>query len=288
MREPLRRLLVLVVLLVGVALTLVVIWHVMWGGPPEGRPDRAQVWGTLWAAIVIVPSLVAWGWQRRHPTVAATSTRAEVNAAADLLAQRTLSTWSEQVVQRGIQTPAPVRVRWQWAAEEVALPHQELVAAPSLATDPGPLPSAADDPPHAGQVLNSGLVTRLQVVWALRPSIPDGWRLGGRSCEISVQWARWCWASGSSCSSPLGSLEPSPLEMKASRKLSSTGSLPDSRRGSYSGFHSESRSDSFMCGAYRSPQTLLLLPARSIRGMCAATSRSDSWPASGAGRRAGS
>ena len=93
--------------------------------------------------------------------MAGTSTRGEVDAAADRLAEQTLESWSRQVVQRGIQAPAPVRVRWRWAADDVALPRQELTAAPSLPTDPGPLPSGADDPPGAGQVLNSGLVTRL-------------------------------------------------------------------------------------------------------------------------------
>jgi hypothetical protein len=161
MREPLRRALVLVGVLVGVALTLMVIWQVMWGGPPEGRPDRAQVWGTLWAAIVVVPSLVAWGWQRRHRTVAATSKQTEVNAAADRLAEQTLETWSGQVVQRGIQAPAPVQVRWGWAAKDIALPRHELTAAPSLVTDPDPLPPDGDDQPRVGQVLDYGVVTRV-------------------------------------------------------------------------------------------------------------------------------
>jgi hypothetical protein len=161
MREPLRRALVLSWVLVVVVTVLVVIWQVMWSGPPQERPDRAQVWGTLLAAIVIVPPVVAWGWQRRHRTIA-TSTRAQVDAAADLLAQRTLATWSEQVVQRGIQMPAPVRVRWQWAAEEVALPRHELDGSAYLATDPGPLPLDVDEGSGKnGPLLDSGLVTRL-------------------------------------------------------------------------------------------------------------------------------
>jgi hypothetical protein len=154
MREPLRRVMVLGWVLVVVGMAIVVIWQVMWSGPPEGRPDRAQVWGTLWSAIVIVPPVAAWGW-RRHRAVAGTSMRGEVDAAADRLAEQTLESWSRQVVQRGIQSPSPVRVRWGWAAEDVALPRQELTAAPLLPIDPGPLPSGA------GQVLNSGLVTRL-------------------------------------------------------------------------------------------------------------------------------
>ena len=114
------------------------IGYVLWGGAEENLPDRAQVSGPLLAAAVIVPPVVVWGWQRRHRPVAGTSTRGEVDAAADRLAEQTLESWSRQVVQRGIQDPAPVRVRWRWAADDIALPRQELTAAPSLTTDPGP------------------------------------------------------------------------------------------------------------------------------------------------------
>jgi hypothetical protein len=147
------------VLLVGLVAACV-IGYVLWGGSAEDLPTRALVWGILLAAIVIVPLVVALRWQRRHRAAAA-STRGEVDAAADRLAEQTFETWSRQLVQRGIQAPAPVRVRWRWAAEDVALPRQDLAAARSLPTDPGPLPSGADGLPRAGQVLNSGMVTRL-------------------------------------------------------------------------------------------------------------------------------
>jgi predicted NACHT family NTPase len=101
-----------------------------------------------------------WGWRGRR-TLAGGSTRAEVDAAADLLAVRTLDTWSEQAVQRGIRAPAPVRVRWRWAAEDVALPPQDLAASPSLTIDLGTQPSDADRQMATGQLLDSGLVTRL-------------------------------------------------------------------------------------------------------------------------------
>ena len=142
------------VLLVGLV-AAAVIGYVLWGGA-EDLPNRAQVSGTLLAAIVIVPPVVVWGWQRRHRPVAGTSTRAEVDAAADRLAEQTLETWSRQVVQRGIQAPAPVRVRWRWAADDIALPRQELAAAPSLPTDPGPLPSGADDRPERDRCSTRG------------------------------------------------------------------------------------------------------------------------------------
>jgi TIR domain len=135
-----------------------VIGYVLWVSAEE--VPNPVVTGMLLAAIVVVPPVVVWGWRRRH-RAAGTSTRGQVDAAASRLAEQTLEAWSRQVVQRGIQAPAPVRVRWRWAATDVALPRQELTAAPSLPTDPGPLPSSADDPPGAGHVLNSGLVTRL-------------------------------------------------------------------------------------------------------------------------------
>jgi hypothetical protein len=146
----------LVVALIAVA----AIAFVLWGPGPEDRPQRAEMAAAFLAAVVIVPQGVRWG-KERHRARTGRSTPEEVDAAADLLAVRTLATWSQQVVQRGIVAPAPVRVRWQWAAEDVGLPRQDLTAAPSFATDPGPLPSVADDQPGTGPVLNSGLVTRL-------------------------------------------------------------------------------------------------------------------------------
>jgi hypothetical protein len=142
-------------------LAAAVIGFVLWSGSAEKMPTRAPVWGILLTAVLIVPPALMWGVRHRRRAVAGPSTRGQVDAAADRLAEQTFETWSRQVVQRGIQAPAPVRVRWRWAADDVALPRQELAAAPPLATDPGPLPSSADDPIRAGQVLNSGLVTRL-------------------------------------------------------------------------------------------------------------------------------
>jgi hypothetical protein len=147
--RPLRALVWSWVLLVGLVAASV-IGYVLWG-----------VSGMLLAAFVIVPPVVVWGWRRRQRAVAGTSTRGEVDAAADRLAEQTLESWSRQVVQRGIQAPAPVRVRWQWAAEDIAAPRQDLAASPSLPTDPGPLSPDGDDRSGTGRVLNSGLVTRL-------------------------------------------------------------------------------------------------------------------------------
>ncbi len=74
-----------------------------------------------------------------------------MDAAADRLAVGTLQSWRQQLIQLGIQTPAPVRVRWRWAPEAVALPLQQLAYSPSLATDPNPIPSDTEER-TAGQV----------------------------------------------------------------------------------------------------------------------------------------
>ena len=95
------------------------------------------------------------------PAVSGTSTPDQVDTAVDLLAARTFATWSQELVRRGIQTPAPVRVRWRWAAGDIALPRQELATSTSLNTDPAPLAAAESDRSGGQQVLNSGLVTRL-------------------------------------------------------------------------------------------------------------------------------
>jgi hypothetical protein len=88
--------------------------------------------------------------------VPAASTPVQVAAAAERLASRMFAGWSKQVVDRGIQLPAPVRVRWQWADSQLAVPREELNASPPVATDPRPIPGTG-----VGEVLSSGLVTRL-------------------------------------------------------------------------------------------------------------------------------
>ena len=123
MREHPRRALVFGWVLVVVVTAGLVIWYVLLGGPAEDRTNRAQVSGTLLAAALIVPPVVVWGWRGRL-AAAGTSTRAEVDAAADKLAVQTLETWSRQVVQReymgrrrsgcgggGQQMTSPCRVR---------------------------------------------------------------------------------------------------------------------------------------------------------------------------------
>ena len=133
-----------------------VIMYVVSGDTKDEQDHRAQVWGTLLTALVVVPPVLVWGWTRSRVRPEGASTAGQVEAAADQLATRMLHEWSRQAVARGIQLPAPVRVRWQWAGPEVAGDRQEVNEFGSLGTDPSPMPGTT-----SGQVLSSGLVTRL-------------------------------------------------------------------------------------------------------------------------------
>lgn len=155
-----RGLLVLAWVAVVVTLAAVVIMYVL-GGPGPEMPDRAQISGALLAAIVMVPPGVWWAWTHRHATVSRTSTSTQVEAAVELLATRTFDYWSREMTRRGIQNPAPVPVRWSWAADDIALRWQDFVASSSLSTDPVPLPGSRFGHGNADQVLDSGLVTQL-------------------------------------------------------------------------------------------------------------------------------
>lgn len=134
------------------------IWYVIWGGVPVGRTDRAQVSGTLLTAIAMLPPTLLWAWSRRRPNVMGVSTPRQIDAAADALAMQMLRTWSRQAGEQGIHAPAPLRVRWQWAAHSFGPTRQALHSSRSLASDPYPLPLSTG---AGGEVLGSGLVTRL-------------------------------------------------------------------------------------------------------------------------------
>jgi hypothetical protein len=65
----LRRTLALGWVLFVVVTATLTAWHVLWGGPPKDRAERAQVWGTIWAVGVGVPPMLgAWShWTRASP-----------------------------------------------------------------------------------------------------------------------------------------------------------------------------------------------------------------------------
>jgi len=132
-------------------------WQV-YSAPSDGSQATAAGYGQFLLALVGALALTGQGllaWWRRQ-RVRQVSTPEQVGAAADRLAQEMTVFWTDQVAARGIQTPAPVRVRWEWAGDDVAPDRQEVNRSPSLGTDPLPLPGGAP-----GEVLSSGLVTRL-------------------------------------------------------------------------------------------------------------------------------
>ena len=123
------------------------------------------VW-VLLGFLIVAGAVVTFWVARSGERPRQVSAPEQVGAAADLLAQRVTGFWADQVVRRGIQTPAPVRVCWEWAGADVALDRGEVNDPPPLGTDPPPLPGGA-----SGEVLSSGLVTQLhdQVYTRLRP-----------------------------------------------------------------------------------------------------------------------
>ncbi len=150
--------------MLGVAVALLIavagIAYTLRGGPVEGLPGRADVWAALLATVVLIATVLRATWRRSPRDEAASSTRTQVDAAADLLAARTLTTWSQQVVQRGIQAPAPVRVSWRWVKNRAPLPDGQT-APSSLPNDPAPLPSRTGKRLRTRQMLSAGVVTRL-------------------------------------------------------------------------------------------------------------------------------
>jgi hypothetical protein len=159
MKERLRLGLVLGwVLLVVLGAAALVAW--MLRGSAEERPSRAMVLGALLPVVLLVPPAVVWAWRHRRPELG-TSTTEQADAAADLLAARTLVTGSEQLVRQRIELPAPVRVQWRWAGSDVTPSAHDLAASPSLGTDPRSLPSGADNSSGTPPLLSSGLVTQL-------------------------------------------------------------------------------------------------------------------------------
>jgi NACHT domain len=157
--RPLRVWLLLVCVLLVLFIPIVGITYVLGGGPAEGLAGRADVWAALLATLVFMASVVAFAWQRRRRNEIPASTRAQVDAAADLLATRTRVSWSQEVVRRGIQAPVPVEVTWR-RAEDFATASDAQTASAPLPNDPTPLPGRAGRLSKR-KMLNAGLVTRL-------------------------------------------------------------------------------------------------------------------------------
>lgn len=114
--------------------------------------------GDLAAVAVAVTLLLAVGawWQRGRPGgPGRVSTPSQAAAAADRLAEEMADRWRQEAGRRRIVTPAPVKVRWRWAAQ--AAPLQDVTAPPAPGAGPPPLPDLGEP----GEMLEAGVVIRL-------------------------------------------------------------------------------------------------------------------------------
>lgn len=105
-------------------------------------------------AVAILTPVGSW-WRSGRRTAAAAGSASQAAAAADRLAVEMAGRWKQEAARRRIVTPAPVRVRWRWAAGLSA--REDVTAAP--APGAGLLSPAAGDRP--GEALGSGVATRL-------------------------------------------------------------------------------------------------------------------------------
>lgn len=120
--------------------------------------NTATVYAGYLAALTIAVTLVmavgAW-WSKGHRG-AEVNTPEQTAKAADRLADLMTARWRQEATLRRIVTPAPVTIRWQWAAEEIGAPRIEVATSPAPGTGPPPLPGV-----EAGELLGSGMVAHL-------------------------------------------------------------------------------------------------------------------------------
>jgi hypothetical protein len=152
-----RTVLALVAATVVVAVAGGVIWLIHASDHPVDTATVAA--GDLAAvalAVTILMALAASLRKGRLGTAVQDPTR--LAAAAERLAEEMADRWQREASARRIATaPAPVTVRWRWAADDMAAPRIEVAASPVPGTAPRPMPAIAEP----GQLLGSGVVTRL-------------------------------------------------------------------------------------------------------------------------------
>ena len=158
MRRPLRTALALFAVSVVVAVMLLVHWLIHSSKDPQAA---ATIWqGDLAPASIGVPlllSVAAWWVRGRSRPAAPAATPARLAAAADRLAESSAVRWQREAADRGIVTPARATVRWRWAAADLTVPRPEVTVPPAPGTGPAPLPDLG----RPGELLGSGVVTRL-------------------------------------------------------------------------------------------------------------------------------
>jgi hypothetical protein len=122
--------------------------------------NRASVITALTVGPLAWTALAAiglWWLKGRHGDVERATTPEQAAAAADWLAGETVVRWRQEAGARRIVTPAPASVRWRWGPDTLTLSPGEAVLAPPPGTGPAPFPGL-DRP---GEILSSGVVTRL-------------------------------------------------------------------------------------------------------------------------------
>jgi hypothetical protein len=103
------------------------------GGSDQALVGRANIVAALaglLALLVVLEGRFRRGTEPRHP---ATPAQPQLDVVADQLAEVMAAFWREQVRRRRIVTPAPARVRWQWAASDIAAPRAHVITPPAPA-----------------------------------------------------------------------------------------------------------------------------------------------------------
>jgi hypothetical protein len=122
-----------------------------------GRANVVAALAGLLTVLAVLGGVFRWAAQPRP--AATPPAAARLDGVADQLAEVVAGFWREQVRRRRIVTPAPAKVRWQWAASEIAAPRAHVIAPP--APGAGPATPGLTGSDAEGVVLSSGVVTRL-------------------------------------------------------------------------------------------------------------------------------
>jgi hypothetical protein len=153
-----RWLLVLVIVL-GLAATAI--------GTAVANADRGLWVACVLAATALVGALVQL-MTSNSSVLPQTAASDRVDAAADRLALRMQERWTQEAGDRGIESPAPAIVQWQWGAADVAIPMEQALLSASPGLGPPPLPNTSP----VRTLLDAGAVVELHQKVYLR--LPHG------------------------------------------------------------------------------------------------------------------
>ncbi len=87
-----------------------------------------------WWALATVTAMLAGGEILRALSISANGGQPRsgdlLREASDLLAARTLHTWSDECRRRKISTPVPIQVAWRYGPPALSLPRLDVLTAP--------------------------------------------------------------------------------------------------------------------------------------------------------------